>query len=50
MLYHYTSAELLEKIIASRKLRPSGVRGWRLLWATSVPTVDLTSRITTSPS
>lgn len=43
MLYHYTSAKLLEKIIGSRKLRPSGVRGWRLLWATAVPTVDLTS-------
>ena len=35
MLYHYTSAKLLEKIIASGKLRPSDARGWRLLWATS---------------
>jgi hypothetical protein len=43
MLYHYTSAKLLEKIIASGKLRPSDARGWRLLWATSAETIDLTS-------
>jgi hypothetical protein len=43
MLYHYTSAKLLEEIIASGKLRPSGANGWRLLWATSAPTIDLTS-------
>jgi hypothetical protein len=35
VLYHYTSAKLLEKIIASGKLRPSGEFGWRLLWASS---------------
>ena len=43
MLYHYTSAKLLEKIIASGKLRPSNVHKWRLLWATSLSTVDLMS-------
>jgi hypothetical protein len=43
MLYHFTSARLLEKIIADGKLRPSDAHGWRLLWATSAETIDLTS-------
>jgi len=49
LLYHYTSATLLEKIIASGKLRPSGVGGWRLLWATSASTVDRTASCTHEP-
>ena len=43
MLYHYTSAKLLEKIIASGKLLPADEDGWGLLWATSAPTIDLTA-------
>jgi hypothetical protein len=44
LLYHYTSAKLLEKIVASGKLLPSDANGWGLLWATSAPTIDLTSQ------
>jgi hypothetical protein len=44
MLYHYTSARLLEKIIASGKLLPAHAPGGRLLWATSAQTIELISR------
>jgi hypothetical protein len=49
MLYHYTSAKLLEQIIANGKLRPSDTNGWRLLWATSAPTIDLTASYSNEP-
>ena len=49
MLYHYTSATLLEKIITSGKLRPSNVCGWRLLWATSASTIDPTASCAREP-
>ncbi len=41
MLYHFTSARLLEEIIASGRLMPSDDYGWNLLWATEAQTTDI---------